>query len=128
MNTPIGLIDKAFLLKKTPLFQNVDLDSILAAADKLGLADWDPNEVIFNAGDEATRMYFIAKGKVQAGEEVLESPAFFGDEALFNEKPRAYTAKALEDTLLLTLSKTNLLTIISECPQVAIGLLNQRMP
>lgn len=128
MNTKIGLIDKAFLLKKTPLFQNVDLDSIIAAADKLGLADWDPNEVIFNEGDEATRMYFIAKGEVDCGGQRLSTPDFFGDEALFNDRPRAYRAKAVTDTLLLTLSKTNLLTIISECPQVAIGLLNKRMP
>lgn len=128
MNKNIGLIDKAFLLKKTPLFQNVELDAILAAADKLGLADWDPNEVIFNEGDEATRMYFIATGEVDCGGVKLSAPSFFGDEALFNEKPRAYTAKAVTDTLLLTLTKTNLLTIISECPAVAIGLLQARMP
>lgn len=124
----IGLIDKAFLLKRTPLFSNVELDLILAAADKLGLSDWDPNETIFNVGDEATRMYFIAKGEVLSDGKTLRSPAFFGDEALFNERPRAYKAVSLTDTLLLTLSKTNLLTIISECPQVAVGLLQARMP
>ena len=124
----IGLIDKAFLLKRTPLFSNVELDLILAAADKLGLSDWDPNETIFSEGDEATRMYFIAKGEVSCNGKILRSPDFFGDEALFNERPRAYKAVSLGDTLLLTLSKTNLLTIISECPQVAVGLLQARMP
>lgn len=124
----IGLIDKAFLLKRTPLFSNVELDLILAAADKLGLSDWDPGETIFNIGDEATRMYFIAQGEVDCNDQRLSPPHFFGDEALFNERPRAYKAVSVGETLLLTLSKTNLLTIISECPQVAVGLLQARMP
>lgn len=124
----IGLIDKAFLLKRTLLFANVDLDIILASADKLGVTTWDPEEVIFEKGDEATRMYFIAKGQVQCGDTLLGQASFFGDEALFNERPRAYKAHSVGDTTLLTLSKTNLMTIISECPSVAVGLLQARMP
>lgn len=124
----MGLIEKAFILKRTPLFQNLDLDLILAAADKLGFSEWDPEEVIFQKGDEATKMYFVASGKVDIGHAILNPPEFFGDEALFNEMPRGYSARALLPTTLLTLSKTNLLTLISECPSVAIGLLQVRMP
>lgn len=124
----MGLIEKAFLLKRTPLFCNVDLDLILAAADKLGTSEWDQDEVIFEKGDQGTKMYFIASGQVQINDVVLESPEFFGDEALFNEKPRGYSARAVSRTVLLTLSKTNLLTIISESPAVAVGLLQARMP
>lgn len=124
----IGLIDRAFLLKRTPLFASLDLDLILASADKLAVSTWNPNEVIFEKGDEATRMYFIAEGEVDCGEKILGEIEFFGDEALFNERPRAYSARATKETTLLTLSKTNLLTIISECPSVAVGLLQARMP
>lgn len=124
----IGLIDKAFLLKRTPLFQSVDLDLVLAAADKLAVSEWDAGEHIFHKGDEATKMYFMVQGQVRAGNKILTAPQFFGDEALFNEKPRGYSAEALTPTTLLTLSKTNLLTIISESPAVALGLLQVRMP
>ena len=124
----IGLIDRAFLLKRTPLFSNLDLDLILASADKLVVSTWKPSETIFEKGDEATRMYFIAEGEVDCEDKRLGPLDFFGDEALFNERPRAYSAKATRETTLLTLSKTNLLTIISECPSVAVGLLQARMP
>jgi CRP-like cAMP-binding protein len=123
----IGLIDKAFLLKRTPLFSSLDLDLILAAADKLGLSLYDPGEVIFAQGEEAHKMFFIARGAVNLiANDLTVSLApldFFGDEALFNEKPRMYEARAASETALLTMTRTNLLTIISECPSVAVGLL-----
>lgn len=123
------LIDKAFLLKRNPLFGQLDLDLLLPIADKLSLAHFDKDDLIFDLQEEAHRMYFIVKGTVlitdEEGKELahLAGEDFFGDEALFNDKPRQYGARCIEDTFLLSLSKTNLLTIISECPSVAVGLL-----
>ena len=125
----ITLLDKAFLLKKTPLFGTLDLDLLLPIADKLELIDYDKGEVIFSAKDQAHRMYLIIQGTValKNSEGVLltelKAPGFFGDEAIFNEQPRAYSAISQTDALLLTLSRTHLLTIISECPSVAVGFL-----
>ena len=53
----------------------------------------------------------------------LEQGDFFGEESLFNNKPRAYEAFTPVDTHVFTLSRTNLYTIISECPSVAVGFL-----
>jgi CRP-like cAMP-binding protein len=124
----LGLIDKAFILKRTPLFASLDLDLILTCADKLGISTFDPDEIIFELGEEAHRMFFIAKGMVELENDkeqrkTLYQLEFFGDESLFNDRPRTYRATAKEQTILLTLSKTNLLTMISECPSIAIGLL-----
>lgn len=123
----LGLIDKAFLLKRTPLFATLDLDLILTCADKLGISTFESGDIIFEKGEEAHRMFFIAKGQVRIEDEaknvLLKGLDFFGDESLFNEKTRSYRAIAIEPTTLLTLSKTNLLTIISESPSVAVGLL-----
>lgn len=125
----LTLIDKAFLLKRTPLFRMLDLDLLLIISDKLGLVQMDANEYVFAKGEPASRMYFIASGVIDILDEnrerlsSLHSPDFFGDEALLSDKMRGYFALSKTDSTLLTLSKTNLLTIISECPQVAIGLL-----
>lgn len=125
----ISLIDKAFILKNTPLFSKLDLDLLLPIADKLAFADFDQDDVIFSLSEEAHRMYFIVKGRVaikDASKKMIAKLSvadFFGDESIFNEQPRGYEATCLENTRLLALSKTNLLTIISECPSVAIGLL-----
>jgi CRP-like cAMP-binding protein len=72
-------------------------------------------------------MYFIAEGQIELrceeGTTVLQTEAFFGDEALFNDGRRCYSVRCLTNAILFTLSQTNLLTIISECPAVALGFL-----
>lgn len=125
----LNLIDKAFLLKRTPLFSTLDLDLLLTIADKLALVVFDPKDDIFLAGEEANRMYFIVKGQVEIQSVdrqlicTLGIGDFFGEESLFNNKPRAYVAFAPVETHVLTLSRTNLYAIISECPSVAVGFL-----
>lgn len=126
---PFTLIDKAFLLKRTPLFSDLNLDLLLTIADKLGLVLFDPGDYIFIAGEEANRMYFIVKGQVeiQSADRALicqlGNGDFFGEESLFNNKPRGYAAFTPIETHVLTLSRTNLYAIISECPSVAVGFL-----
>jgi CRP-like cAMP-binding protein len=74
-------------------------------------------------------MYFVAKGSVHILDEKntiiskLEPKSFFGDEALFNNLERTYNAICTEKSILLTLTKNNLLNVLSECPSVAIELL-----
>lgn len=124
----MNLIDKAYLLKRTRLFESLDLDELLPIADKLSQAHFDAGKVIFSKNDQALRMFFIAKGSVEleAGSVVttLDAIDFFGDESIFSNEPRAYTARSKTETVLLSISRTNLMTIISECPSVAVGLLH----
>lgn len=122
------LIEIAFFLKKNILFQDLDLDILLAIAEKMGQDTYAMQEMVFEKEQIASKMYFIAKGGVQLINEEhliaeLKKEDFFGDEALFNEKHRAYSAICIEETLLLSLSKNHLLSIISECPSVGITLL-----
>lgn len=123
------VIDRAFFLKKTLLFGALDLDLLLAIADKLSVVSFDPGEPVFGIGEDAIRMYFILKGKVEIRDDqhfviaTLSDEDFFGEESIFNEKPRGYEAICQTETTLLGLSRTNLLTIISECPSVAVGFL-----
>lgn len=123
------LIDRAFFLKRTLLFSSLDFDLLLTIADKLNVISYEENQHIFGVNEEAFRMYFIARGTVEICDmhqnliTTLGADEFFGDESLFNEKPRAYSAISKTETILFALSRTNLLTIISECPSVAIGFL-----
>lgn len=124
----LGLIDKAFILKRTPLFQTLDLDLILTCADKLGVSTFQKDEIIFEIGEEAHRMFIVAKGSVrlenEAGQKsIVKGIEFFGDESLFSDKTRTYRAVADDTAILLTLSKTNLFTMISECPSIGVGFL-----
>lgn len=132
-----NLIEKAFFLKKIRLFAELDLELLLAIAEKLHEDDYDANEKIFIPGQVANRIYLIARGTVQILDEKmkplceLSSGDYFGDEAIFNEQSRTYTALCKTDALFFTLSRSHLLFIISECPSVAISLLQsyaQQLP
>ena len=125
----LNLIDKAFLLKKTSLFNSLDLDLLLSIADKMETLQFRPSENVFQLDQEAFRMYLIVNGHVTAldksgtplGE--LSAGDFFGDEALFNGKKRAYAILCKTRVELLALSRSHLLSIIQECPSVALALL-----
>lgn len=124
-----SLIEKAFFLKKVRLFCDLELELLLAIAEKLHEDDYDAGEKVFIPGQVANRIYFIEDGTVQICDERLKPfcelgrGEYFGDESLFNEQPRCYTALSKTDALFLSLSRSHLLSIISECPSVAVSLL-----
>lgn len=125
----LNLVEKAFFLKKTALFCNLDLDLLIAIADKMNQDIYDPKETVFEYDQRASRMYLIVSGCIGLYDEnqnllaKLKEEEFFGDEALFNDTPRTYSAICETKTLFLTLSKPNLMNVISECPQIAISLM-----
>jgi CRP/FNR family transcriptional regulator, cyclic AMP receptor protein len=125
----LNLIDKAFLLKKTSLFGALDLDLLLSIADKMESMHFRPTDAIFQFDQDAHRMYLIVSGQVFIADKIgthlaeLASGDFFGDEAMFNEKRRSYIAFCKTKVELLSLSRSHLLSIIHECPSVALALL-----
>jgi signal-transduction protein with cAMP-binding, CBS, and nucleotidyltransferase domain len=124
-----SLIEKAFFLKKTRLFNELDLEVLLAIAEKLHEDDYEKDEKVFTPGQVANRIYLIAEGTVQITDDhkkvlcELHPGDYFGDESLFNEQPRGYASTCKTDTLFYTISRSHLLSIISECPSVAVTLL-----
>lgn len=126
---PLSLIEKAFFLKKVRLFHDLDLDLLLSIAEKLYHDDYDADESVFLMNQPANRMYLIFQGAVDIiGPDKktvaeLASFDFFGDESLFNEQPRSYEAVCRKNTHFLTLSRSHLLSILAECPSVAVHLL-----
>ncbi len=125
----LSLIEKAFFLKKVRIFSELDFELLLSIAEKMHDDDYDAQEKVFTNGQVANRIYLIAQGTVQLSDPRmkplidLSAGEFFGDESLFNDAPRSYTAICKTDALLLTLSRSHLLSVISECPSVAVSLL-----
>lgn len=126
---PLSLIEKSFFLKRIKIFADLDFDLLLAIAEKLHQDEYDRNERIFAIDQTANRMYLIVKGSVQILDDRMRPISelgpgdFFGDESLFNEQPRSYSAVCLSDSHLLAMSRSHLLSVISECPSVAVALL-----
>ena len=129
----LTLIEKAFFLKKTKLFSELDLDLVLAIADKAEQRTVDDKELIFSSNQDAHCLYVLVSGKVAIIDDVTDDVPktvakictldFFGDESLFNREPRSYTAEAQGATELLLISRSHLTEIMLECPQVALALI-----
>ena len=125
----LSLIEKSFFLKKQLLFDGLNLELLLAIADKMLQDGYDDEEKVFIKNQPANRMYFIVHGSVKIYDMqeikpiILKKEQFFGEESLFSGEPRFYSATCITETVFLTLSRTNLMTIISECPNIAISFL-----
>ncbi len=125
----LNQIDKAFVLKKTFLFEDLNLEQLFALASKIESHSLDKGEYIFKDNQSALHIYIIASGSIHLlnpkGELLthLREGDIFGDEALLNDQTHQYQAKSAEKSHLLALTKKSLSTIISECPSVALNLL-----
>ena len=125
----LHLIDKAFLLKKTNLFSSLDLDLLLIISDNMERVNYKKMQKIFQVGQEAHRIYLIVEGVVtiqnKSGGVVaqLYDGEFFGDESIFNNRPRSYIATSTTSSTLLAISRAHMLGIIEERPSVAVALL-----
>ena len=125
----LNLIEKAFLLKKTSFFRALDHDLLLTISDKLELNSFSKGTPIFQIHQESHNIYLIVEGGVTITDKDekelarLQPGEFFGDVAIFTEKPQGYSATAFSEVVLLSLARSHLLTIISECPSVGLSLI-----
>lgn len=130
MTKKYTLLEKAFILKKTPMFSLLEIDLLLPIADKMHLLSLFSSEIIFDEGEQANSMYFIESGEVtidsiDTPQKIsLQTGEVFGDESLFSGKPRGYKATTSKNPVtLFSLSRADLLAIINEYPKVATGFL-----
>ena len=123
---PFELVEHAFLLKSTLLFQALELDQLLSLCEKMEFIEYRAQEKIFEIGQEASYLYLIVKGKIELSQPhlsqktTLKEGDFFGDEQLLAGKKRAYQAVALQASACLCLGKMHLYALLMECPQLAI--------
>lgn len=125
----LPLVEKAFHLQKSPLFQDLDLDLLLAIGEKAQALRVDSGDEIFAYGQVGNHIYFIVEGELELRDETgtpiaqLGVGDCFGDEAIFTQSSRSFAAYALRQSSLLSLTRAHLYGVISEFPMVAISLL-----
>lgn len=130
MEKPHKLIDKAFILKKSTLFESLDLELLLTIADKVEMLNLKKGSKVFQVGNEGNQLYLIVNGSISIhlprrnrDPLILNEGEFFGDESIFNERTRGYEAIAEKDSTLLAIQRSHVLSMISECPAIAVTLL-----
>src|SRR5215472_11090657 len=125
------------LLAQIPLFEGLSDEDRESLGKRLTEKKFAAGEVVFSKGDKGSSMYIVLSGAVQIflppsdkdGENVIlkdvHTGEYFGELALFDDKPRSASVNALVDSTLLELtreefadhlmrSKAAAMTILSE--------------
>jgi CRP/FNR family cyclic AMP-dependent transcriptional regulator len=127
----------ADLFAQIPLFQGLSDEDREALAERLTEKAFKAGDIVFSQGEAGSSMYVVQSGAVQIylpSKEKnlppvvlkdLHTGEYFGELAIFDDKPRSASVRALVDTVLLELtrdelgehlgrSKTAAMTILAE--------------
>ncbi|MFH1283969.1 MAG: cyclic nucleotide-binding domain-containing protein [Candidatus Peregrinibacteria bacterium] len=104
------------ILKKIPLFKDLDENSHREIIQKIVLMYYPANYMLFKEGDEGDALYIVKKGMVEIFHSAPEgelpktvaqinADGFFGEMALVSDEHRNASAKTLADSEIFILSK-----------------------
>ena len=126
-------IDKAALLSKHPLFQELGRDVHERIAAYATTRQVARGETIFMKGDAGASLFAVCSGTVEvlvpsaegknAVMNLIHEGEIFGEIALLDGRPRTADALAFTDCTLMVLERRDFLPLLRERPETAVKLL-----
>lgn len=133
-------LEKVLFLRKVDLFKDLDVRTLTAIASIAEERIIEDGEVFCTEGEIGDSMFCIVDGTVGVFKHrsdgtsfelaVVGPPEVLGEMALFEDKPRSATLKALEKTTVLVISSVAFQEIMHEYPMVGVNasrLLSRRL-
>ncbi len=127
----------AELLTSIPLFQGLADDDREALAARLTEKIFKAGDIVFAQGERGSSMYVVHSGAVQiylpSAEKDLppvvlkdvRTGEYFGELALFDDKPRSASVRALVDTTLMELTREELAEHLGRSTRAAMTILSE---
>jgi CRP/FNR family cyclic AMP-dependent transcriptional regulator len=129
----VDLQHRAAVLARTELFSGIDLATRRRIAEHVAERVVERGQCVFTQGQPGDRMYVLAEGAVKLfvssrDGDIVElvrhrPPATFGEVALLDGGPRSASAEATERSLLLVVTRAELVALLRSEEQVAEALL-----
>ena len=121
-------IEKVIILKSVSIFSDISERGLIEAATVLEEIRAEPDQTIFEKGDTGNSLYIVVEGKVNVhdGEKsiaTLGAGEVFGELAALDPEPRMASVTVMEPALLLRMGHAELDELMSEHPEVAIGVI-----
>jgi CRP/FNR family cyclic AMP-dependent transcriptional regulator len=126
-------MDHSALLARIPMFEGLSDEDRHVLATSMKERRFNAGQMIINLGDAGTSMFIVAQGDVniylpgEASRRIslkdIATGEYFGEIALFDDKPRSASAMATTDALLLELDRDTLSKYLVQRPQSAMTLL-----
>ncbi len=130
--TMLSTMDKMIHLKKIYVFSDLQVRELAAISSVTLEKDYPKDEVVVKEGESGDTMFLIVSGEVSVigkyGSEnetliaTITQDDYFGEMALFEDKPRSATVKTNTDAKLLVLGKLEFEEIMREFPQISINI------
>jgi CRP/FNR family transcriptional regulator, cyclic AMP receptor protein len=125
------------LLAQIPLFQGLADEDREGLATRLTEKSFKAGDIVFSQGDRGASMYVVQSGAVQvylpsADRETppvvlkdLRTGEYFGELAIFDDKPRSASVRALVDTVLMELTREQLGEHLGRSKRAAMTILRE---
>ena len=115
------------ILKKIPLFVDLTEEDHAEIIKSITMQYFPPDYTLFNEGDAGDKLFIIKSGMVkifhpsEPGKEValLGANEFFGEMALFEDKPRSATAMTTEESEVFLLEKADFYELVLKNKSIA---------
>jgi uncharacterized membrane protein len=126
-------MDYSALLAKIPMFEDLGTEDVQALAKSVVERRYPAGQMIMSQGDPGTAMFIVADGHVnihlpgEASRRIslkdVSVGEYFGELALFDDKPRSASAVATTAAILLELDRKTLSDYLTQRPHAAMTLL-----
>ena len=118
------IIEKIFALKKLNPFDRLRDSELSVIAEVATERKYVPGEIVTSEGRALQKLYMVVDGQIIQESDGRRIPAVFGVESLLFDIPTSDTLKASsEEATCLMISKRHFFTLIYECPELLLGLL-----
>ncbi|MEM7208417.1 MAG: Stp1/IreP family PP2C-type Ser/Thr phosphatase [Pseudomonadota bacterium] len=118
---------KINVLKRVPLFQNLDFNQISLLLQVIRVTKYANNEVVVREGEEGDDMYVLLGGEAEVsvnGKLVanLKAGGHFGEMGLIDKAPRSATVTTTSNAVMLVLKRPELFALLRRYPDLGMKL------
>lgn len=130
----MSLIEEVDLLKKIPLFSNIEVSKLKLLAFTSERVKFGAGETLFRQHDMGDAAYIIMDGEADVVIETESGPVtvatlhkndFVGEIAILCDVPRTASVRAKSDLTTLMITKELFFRLITEFPQMAVEIMRE---
>ena len=135
MGFSLSIIERMIFLKQVSCFHHMTLDQLRFLAGVCEEEFFSKSSYVFRQGDPGGSMYVIVMGRVTIEREdehkassvrlkTLDAFSYFGEMSLFDQSPRSASVLTAQDTLLLSMRREPLMTLMLQQPDISLEIIN----
>ena len=133
-NIVLSAIEKIIFLKDVPFFRGMTIEQLGILANACEEIFCPGGERIFRQGDSGGALYIVVNGHLGIDKDIPgKNPqrlntigpfSFLGEATLFDASPRTASCVAIQDSMVLRLSREPLMALATHHPDLSIELIN----